>query len=190
VALGDQRPADVAPAAAVADGDGTPQPALRAAGGILGVQADAHLPAAQELLEARGGLDRVAVAAARGRAARVVGLLHRVDAGDPDREAAAAAVAVDIGVERVAVGDEGDLCGLDLALRTGRAQQAAARLRLGGGGGDRGGRDGQEQHGNESTHRVPEHGPGRIVAPPALSAGASAPDLAGACPTSDRPRRS
>ena len=140
VALGDHDPPDVAPAALVADRDRAQPAAARAALGVQRRDADALLRALDELLEAVGRVDRVAVAGALGGA--VGGLLHRLDADDADAQQAAEAVAGHVGVERVAVVDVADLALPDRALgaaagtRAGRGRSVAA----GGGRGRRRGR--------------------------------------------------
>ena len=101
-------------------------------------QPDLVLGGLEQLIQPRGGLERVALAAPLRGAARVGRLLHRVDAGDAHPERMARAVTVDVGVERVAVGDEGDLAGPDVALRPAGVQQAAAARGGAGGRGDDG----------------------------------------------------
>ena len=154
VALGDQRPRDVDPAAVHAHRDGAPQPPLGAARGVLRQQPHLVLARLQQLVQARGRLDGVALAAARGGAARVGRLLHRVHARDAHGEAGAGAVAVDVDVDRVAVGDERDLAGPEVALGPALAEQAlAAAGGLGRGGSGGGGEQEGEEEQDQTAHR-------------------------------------
>ena len=98
--------------------------------GSCAISRTLHLARLQQLLEPGGRLDGVALAAARRGAARVGGLLHRVHARDAHGEVGAGAVAVDVDVDRVAVGDERDLAGPErstgarsCAAGTGRARR-------------------------------------------------------------------
>src|SRR6185436_10208771 len=81
------------------------------------LRGEPHAPAAaaDQLLEPGGRFDAVAVTAAARRRVAVHAQLHRVDAGDADAADLARAVALDVDVDRVAVGDERDLAGPERA---------------------------------------------------------------------------
>jgi hypothetical protein len=154
VALVDHRPPDIAPAALVADRDRAQPAPARAALRVQRRDADPVLRALDELLEAVGGVDGMAVAGALSGA--VAGLLHRLDADDAHAQQAAEAVARDVGVERVAVVDGAHLALPDVALGGVRILgQAGAALGVGGcRGGDEGARDGEQEEAEGSGHRA------------------------------------
>ena len=136
VAFADQHRPDVAPGAALADGDRAPQAALVVdqAGPARG-QAHAAPGAADDLLEPRGGLEPVALAAALRGMRAVPGQLHRLH-GD---EAHLPHAAVDADVHRVPVVDGDHL--------------PAPRPRGRGGRGGSGNRGGEQEREEQTCHK-------------------------------------
>jgi hypothetical protein len=92
-------------------------------------ETDAVVARVDELLEPRGGLARMAGAATAARVVRVDLQFHRVDRDQADALRALRAVAVDVHIERVAVGHERGLAGPDEAGGAGFAGETGATAR-------------------------------------------------------------
>ena len=154
MALRHEDRAEVLPAAAAADRDVAREPPVRAARGVLGGEPDALARGLHELLDARGRLDAVALVAALGRVRVVDGELHRLDRGEADVDAAAAPVAVEVDLERVAVVDRQDLPRPDQAARARRRRGGTAPCARTGRGGGRQGRGEHGGRGQENGRRI------------------------------------